>query len=248
MSCDACQTIPPLVPHGYSPKGSYETIAGLKTYVTGPKDASAGVVDIYDIFGMAIQTIQGADILATRLNALVLVPDFFHEAAAKPEWLPVNTDEKKRLLTELMENQASIPKNVEVLREAVNVYRSVFPSVEKWAALGLCWGGKVAVLASGPGAPFIASAQVHPGRMDKADAEKLTTPHMVLASKDEPGDVVQDYKNIIDANGIGGHVETYSTMWHGWMGARADLDAKEASSEYLRGYTQVADFFEKYLL
>lgn len=112
--------------------------------VTGPKNATAGIVDIYDIFGMAIQTLQGADILATRLNVVVLVPDFFHGAAAQHDWIPPDTEEKQRLITDLIENQASIPKNVEVLREAVAAYRTVFPSVQKWAALGLCWGGKVA--------------------------------------------------------------------------------------------------------
>ncbi|KAG2417290.1 hypothetical protein HFD88_008509 [Aspergillus terreus] len=247
MSCDACRTIPPVVPEGYTPKGAYETIAGLNTYVTGPKNATAGIVDIYDIFGMAIQTLQGADILATRLNAVVLVPDFFHGAAAQHDWIPPDTEEKQRLITDLIENQASIPKNVELLREAVAAYRTVFPSVQKWAALGLCWGGKVAVLASGAETPFAVSGQVHPGRMEQADAENLTIPHIVLASKDEPADVVNHYTDILARNGISGHVETYTTMWHGWMGARARLDEKESSAEYIRGYTQIADFFEKYL-
>lgn len=98
--------------------------------------------------------------------------------------------------------------------------------------------------------------------MEQADAENLTIPHIVLASKDEPADVVNHYTDILARNGIGGHVETYTTMWHGWMGARARLDEKESSAEYIRGYvdrmrrrdcadhiryTQVADFFEKYL-
>jgi dienelactone hydrolase len=71
--------------------------------------------------------------------------------------------------------------------------------------------------------------------MDKADAEKLTTPHAVLASNEEPADVVQAYKEIIAANGIGGFVETYENMWHGWMGARADLKGEESAREFIRG-------------
>jgi hypothetical protein len=31
MSCEACRTIPPVIGQGYTPRGSYETIAGLKT-------------------------------------------------------------------------------------------------------------------------------------------------------------------------------------------------------------------------
>ncbi|KNG88676.1 dienelactone hydrolase [Aspergillus nomiae NRRL 13137] len=156
------------------------------SYVTGPPDASTGLVVLYDIFGMAIQTLQGADLLATRLNSLVLVPDFFEGNYAQPEWFPTDTEEKKNAITSFVSNEASIPRNVDTLLEITKQYNTLFPSVSKWAALGLCWGGKVAVLASGPGTPFVATGQVHPGRTDKTDAEKLTIPHIVLASKDEP--------------------------------------------------------------
>ena len=71
--------------------------------------------------------------------------------------------------------------------------------------------------------------------MEKSDAEKLTIPHIVLASKDEPADVVTEYKKIIDSGSIGGHVETYTTMVHGWMSARADFEDEENIKEYTRG-------------
>jgi hypothetical protein len=77
--------------------------------------------------------------------------------------------------------------------------------------------------------------------MEQADAENLTIPHIVLASKDEPGDIVDHYTDILARNGIGGHVETYTTMWHGWMGARARLDEKEGSAEYIRGYVNPSE-------
>ncbi|KAI9927463.1 hypothetical protein MW887_003077 [Aspergillus wentii] len=247
MSCEACKTIPPVIPQGYTPKGKWETIADLKTYVTGSTDASIGIVDIYDIFGLASQTIQGADLLAARLNAVVLVPDFFKGEAAKHEWLPADTEEKQKLLMGFVSTAASIPNNVGVLLEAIKEYQTKFPTVKKWGALGLCWGGKVTVLSSGPNTPFAVSAQVHPGRMEAADAEKLTIPHIVFASKDEPAEAVQGYKDIIGKNGIGGVIETYDKMWHGWMGARANLDGEESLAEYIRGYAQIADYFEKYL-
>jgi dienelactone hydrolase len=71
--------------------------------------------------------------------------------------------------------------------------------------------------------------------MDAADATALSIPHIVLASRDEPADVVAAYADIVAKNGKGGHVETYSTMWHGWMGARADLNAEAGRAEYTRG-------------
>ncbi|OJJ79026.1 dienelactone hydrolase family protein [Aspergillus glaucus CBS 516.65] len=247
MSCEACRTIPPVIPQGYTPKGTYQTLASLNTYITGPRDASTAIIDIYDIFGLSPQTIQGADILSTRLNALVLVPDFFHGDGAKHEWLPADTEEKMSKLMGFVGSKADIPTNVGVLVEAVKVYRETFSSVKTWGSLGLCWGGKVAVLASGEGTLFTATAQVHPGRLETSDAEKLTIPHLVLASKDEPADAVKGYAGIISKNGHGGLVETYETMWHGWMGARADLDNEESLKEYVRGYAQAAEFFEKYL-
>ncbi len=36
-------------------------------------------------------------------------------------------------------------------------------------------------------------------------------------------------------------------MFHGWMGARANLEKEDNLKEYERGYKQVADFFAKYL-
>ncbi|PYH81341.1 hypothetical protein BO82DRAFT_432681 [Aspergillus uvarum CBS 121591] len=246
MTCEACRTIPPVVAEGYTPKGTYEGVAGLNTYITGSQDAAYGLIDIYDIFGLSNQTLQGADLLAARLHAVVLVPDFFHGDKADPAWLPPDTPEKQEALTKFISTRASPTDAVKVLEAAVAVYRERFPSVQAWAATGLCWGGKVAVLASGPNTPFIASGQVHPGRMEAADAQRLTIPHVVLASKDEPAEVVEAYAKTIAENGLGGHVETYSTMWHGWMGARANLDGEESLAEYKRGYNQLADFFEKY--
>ena len=42
-------------------------------------------------------------------------------------------------------------------------------------------------------------------------------------------------------------VETYATMPHGWMGARANLSNPDNLKEYERGYNQLAGFFAKYL-
>lgn len=57
-------------------------------------------------------------------------------------------------------------------------------------------------------------------RLTKEDAEKITIPHIVLASNGEDIKAVQEYKEVLEAgNGV---VETYQTMHHGWMGSRAD--------------------------
>ncbi len=60
----ACCTVPPVVSDGYKEKGEHMTIDGMKTYVTGSKDAKSAILVVYDIFGFFPQTYQGADILA----------------------------------------------------------------------------------------------------------------------------------------------------------------------------------------
>ena len=93
--------------------------------------------------GMTLQTLQGADILARRLNALVLVPDFFQGRPALPEWIPPNTEEKKKAIGKFLTERAALPENVQLLKTAVRESSSRYPSVTKWGALGLCWGGRV---------------------------------------------------------------------------------------------------------
>lgn len=72
-------------------------------------------------------------------------------------------------------------------------------------------------------------------RMAKEDAETVTIPHAILASKDEPVDEVEAYDEAIKRKRLGGFVETYGDMWHGWMGARADLQKEASLKEYTRG-------------
>jgi len=121
-----------------------------------------------------------------------------------------------------------------------------FSSVEGWAVFGLCWGAKLAAIASGPGSHFKVSGQGHPRPIDAEDAEKMAIPHICLASPGEPADIVAEYAEIFKRTGKIGVVETYDKMYHGWMGTRAELADEEKKREYERGYKQVADFFNKY--
>ncbi|OGM40597.1 dienelactone hydrolase [Aspergillus bombycis] len=256
MSCDACRTLPPVIPQGYTTKGAYKEVAGLNTCKshTDPQEKQAltflrcywptgcvhGACSPLRHLWHGHPDPAGGGPSSYKIEFLSPGARFFEGNFAQAEWFPTDTEEKKNAIASFVSNEASIPRNVDTLLEITKRYNTLFPSVSKWAALGLCW-------ASGPGTPFVATGQVHPGRADKTDAEKLAIPHIVLASKDEPAEEIQGYTDVISTNGIGGHVETYSTMWHGWMGARANLDSEESNAEYRRGYTQVADFFEKYL-
>lgn len=72
-------------------------------------------------------------------------------------------------------------------------------------------------------------------RLAKEDAEKITIPHIVLASNGEDAAVVKEYAEVFSQPGKVGEIETYGTMHHGWMGARADLKNADNLKEYERG-------------
>lgn len=104
---EACCNTPAVVSKGYTPKGDYIQVDGLKTckYIpvphqiltfvlniytdaTGPSDAKLGILVVYDIFGFFNQTLQGADILAHTDDQKyqVFMPDFFEGKPADISW------------------------------------------------------------------------------------------------------------------------------------------------------------------
>jgi dienelactone hydrolase len=114
----------------------------VPTDATGSTSANRGVILIYDIFGFYPQTLKGADRLAQHLDGLALVPDLLEGQTADPSWFPADTPEKQASL-EAFSTVASPPANLEKLRAVVVECKSKYPTVEKWAVVGLCWGAKV---------------------------------------------------------------------------------------------------------
>jgi len=243
----ACCSLPPVTTHDYKPKGTYTKLAGLDVYTTGSPDSTRALIAVYDIFGFAPQTLQGADLLSHSLDALVLVPDFFDGKPLSMSLYPPDTDEKKKTVGEFMQGMASIDANVPKLEGVVKEAKAKYEGVKGWGCYGLCWGGKLAVLKSGAGTGFKAAGTAHPGGLAKEDAEKLTVPFICLFSKqDGTPELVQEYTETLEKNKEN-VVEKYGSMHHGWMGARANLEDKENLKEFERGYTQLAKFFAKHL-
>jgi len=247
MTCAACLTIPPVTKGEYTLKGEYKDVAGFKTYITGSPDTKKALVGIYDIFGFTSQSLQGADLLATTLDIQVLIPDFLGGRFAQREWYaPTATDADKKEQGEFMTFAGSWPSHITKVNELISAYTSS-SNITAWGGYGLCWGGKVIALTSTKDTPFKVSGQTHPGRLESKDAKEITIPHIVLASKGEDAAIVAEYKDILEGEGKNGVVETYGTQEHGWMGARANFEDEENLKEYIRGYTQFAEFFKKYL-
>jgi dienelactone hydrolase len=240
---EACCNIPPVVSKGYEAKGTYEDIGGYKTYVTGPADATKAILVIYDIFGFFDQTIQGADILAysdDKQKYKVYIPDWFKGKPCPIEIYPPDNDDKKKQLGDFFGTYPP-PKIADLVPGYAKAIQDSNSSVSKLAILGYCWGGKVVALSVKASTnPFSIAASIHPAMVDPADAEGVTVPFILLASKEEPDEPVKKFE---DALQVAKHVETFKDQIHGWMAARADLEDARVKEEYERGYKTVLTFF-----
>ncbi|CAG8948247.1 unnamed protein product [Penicillium salamii] len=241
----ACCNVPPVVSSDYVAKGSYSQLGGLKTYSSGPGNATKGIVIISDIFGFSDQALQGADILATshRHQHKTFIPDWFEGSPCPSEWFPPDTEQKQKDLGAWFGNHmpqgpaAALPQYVAALKAAN-------PSIESWALVGFCWGGKVAeIITSGGENPFAIAATCHPAMIDPSGAENISVPFMLLAAGEDPAEDVNKFESQLK---VPHHVETFTDQVHGWMAARADLSDPHVRDEYARGYKTVLDFFEKH--
>lgn len=245
----ACCSVPPIEASSYKAKGNYEEIAGMKTYVTGPADATKAVLIIGDIFGFYDQTIQGADIIAYaggQDQYQVFVPNLFHNGQpADLSWFPPNDKEKEKKLGDFFSHNP--PQQVaKGLPDKIQVMHKKYPSIEKWAILGFCWGGKITTLSlqEGSKTPFSAAAVCHPAFVDPEDGKAITTPFALLASKDEKTEDVDKFVANLQGPKF---TERYNDQIHGWMAARSDLSDDKVKKEYERGYCSVLEWFGKHL-
>ncbi|KAF5377179.1 hypothetical protein D9615_006337 [Tricholomella constricta] len=233
----ACCTIPP-VQSDYTPKGSFKPYGSFKkVYVTGPENSGTKIVCVYDIFGFFPQTQQGADIIASALNATVYMPDFFEPDAAFPaERFPPTTAEDNAAIQAFFGGPASTPVTIQKLTSFGEALRAS--------------GGKVTIAAGGHSTPFDSVAIIHPYLVSPPDAEKLTIPLGIYISKDEP---VSEYNKILEIIGkkpfaSKNDQKNYTNMFHGFAAARGDLDNAENQKEYADVYGRVINFFRQTLV
>ena len=242
----ACCSIPP-VQSDYSPKGSFEEIGGLKTYVTGDRNSKNVITVVYDIFGFWPTTQQGADILGEQ-GFLVVMPDFFKGKPLDQSLYPPKDDAAKQAVQDFFSGPASPPDNLTALSNFAAAASKKFDQVRNHGILGFCWGAKIATLAADKRDVFKAVAAVHPAMVDPKDAEKITAPYILLASKDEPADDIAAFeKNLPSDVRSKSIVKTYGDMHHGWAAARADLKDDNNRKQFQAAYQELAEFFTTYV-
>ncbi|KAK3330892.1 hypothetical protein B0H66DRAFT_469774 [Apodospora peruviana] len=238
---EACCNVPPVVSKGYKEKGSYEEFD-----VTGPQDATKGIVIIYDIFGLPFeQTLQGADILATsdeHTKYKVFIPDWFKGEPCPIEWYPPNTEQKQKDLGAFF-GKYPPPSIAKQVPDYVKALGEKNPSIKSWGLFGFCWGGKVvSLVTSASSNPFTIAGCAHPAMVEPKDAKGIKIPYIMLASGEEPVDKVMQFEEDLE---MPKHVEIFKDQIHGWMAARADLSKEHVKEEYTRGYKTVLGFFGK---
>ncbi|TVY52320.1 putative AIM2 family protein [Lachnellula cervina] len=254
----ACCSRPPVTLRGgynYNQAGKYVEYNGLKTYETGSPTTKRGILMIYDIFGIFVQTVRGADILASGYHETpdqggeykVFMPDWFGDHAANVNAYPPKTPKDVADINAFMNGPADPTRTVPKIAPLMETIKKANPQIEDWAILGFCWGGKIAALVSQEGSLFKASGQCHPSLLERTDAAKVTIPMVVLPSLDEvPEEVdpwIQDLKTVSTSS----FSETFADSVHGWMASRADFEDLHKFEEYLRGYRIVREFFAQFL-
>jgi len=242
----ACCSIPP-VSSTYTPKGKFKSYAGFnKVYVTGPETpGDLAFVCVYDIFGFKPQTQQGADIIASELNAQVLMPDFFEPGEPWPaDRFPPQTDEDKVKLQQFFGGVANPQQSVQKLLEVGKALKS--EGAKFVGTFGFCWGGKVTILAgSAASTPFDAVSAIHPAMLSAGDVNELKAPLGLFPSQDESKEEADKIYEIISKKPFADkNAYKIFDSFHGFAAARANLDDPK-NKKRLRG---AVFYFDQVLL
>jgi len=172
------------------------------------------------------------------------MPDFFEGKPADISWYPPDTEEKGKKLGEFFQTAAAPPKTVEKVNSVMSELLSKNAGIQNWGIVGYCWGGKIVNLVSTTGTPFKAAATCHPAMVDPNDATNVTIPMMMLPSKDEDQEAVDNYEKNLE---VPHQVEWFKDQIHGFMAARGDLEKEDVKAAYEKAYQLLLNFFHKQL-
>ncbi|CAE6474698.1 hypothetical protein ACGC1H_005879 [Rhizoctonia solani] len=231
----ACCTIPP-VKSGYKPKGAFETINGILTYVVGDNSRKQAIIVVMDIFGMVPLTQQGCDVLSSQ-GFYVLMPDYLGDQALQAGDIPFDTPEKIEKRNKLFSGVGNPQARAADLIKLGEKLRSDGFTV---GSLGFCWGSKVVILA-GASNSIAAVAAVHPAILEPEDAAICKAALGFYPTQDEDPAEMEPFVKIAK------DYKLYSDVHHGFAAARADLDNPQCKAAYEDVYQRLTAFFKKYL-
>ncbi|KDN48171.1 hypothetical protein RSAG8_03187, partial [Rhizoctonia solani AG-8 WAC10335] len=231
----ACCTIPP-VQSNYKPKGAFETINGVSTYVVGDKTSKQAIVVIMDIFGMVPLTQQGCDILASQ-GFYALMPDYLGDQALQDGDIPFDTPQKIEKRNKLFSGAGNPQARA---ADLVKLGEKLKSEGFKVGSLGFCWGSKVGILA-GASDPIAAVAAVHPAILAPEDAASCKATLGFYPTRDEDPAEMEPFVKIAK------DYKLYS-VHHGFAAARAKFDDPQCKAAYEDVYQRLTEFFKRYLV
>ncbi|EIW69118.1 hypothetical protein TREMEDRAFT_39389 [Tremella mesenterica DSM 1558] len=237
----ACCTLPPAEAE-YTPKGSYETLAGLKTYVVGPDldKAKGAVLCVYDIFGFSPQILQGADLLSAG-GFKVYMPDFCAGEYATAEMFSGTPEGNAQKAKYFGGFPGRVDSQSKPVADTVKALKELgFKSI---GGVGYCWGYKCLVVSEGAGL-FHAIVGAHPSFAAVTDADPISSPLLLLPSQAEDIEVMNAIAESVNARLPGkASVKAYPESVHGFAAARANLHNEVEKAKFHEAYTDMVDFF-----
>jgi len=132
---------------------------------------------------------------------------------------------------------------------AVKAYMTKEYKVDKFGAVGMCWGAKVCFDAADKGLVDSVAA-CHGSFLNKDDAEKCNVPMCLLNSKDEPETYAKEIKPVLESKPFKDKnvFKEYPKAHHGWMGTRGigadtDFSQQDQIELFASGVSDLTNFF-----
>ncbi|KAJ2897541.1 hypothetical protein MKZ38_004613 [Zalerion maritima] len=272
---EACCNIPPVTSsNDYPMKGQYDEFDGLKTYVTGPDDATKGIIVIFDIFGYFPQTIQGADILSTsdKTKYKVVMPDWFEDTPLTTFWhdasvfgmgVEIGGDGGPDSVYSHVLCRTRFPPTTKEHQEKLGAFfQKHGPSTVKPKLPGIMkaveakypsvqsWG-ILGFCWGGKVVSVTVSAGDNPFKIAAECHPAMVDPadaegiKVPLCMLASKDEDPEAVSKFESNLSVTKHVETFGDQIHGWMAARSDLEDPRVKEEYVRGYKTVLEFFGK---
>lgn len=262
--------------HEGTPLGSFQTLHGLRTYVTTPKEPSANtggkqdtVVFITDIFGPDLNNVKIAADEWAGQGFKVLVPDVFENDPVPHEHLkaivPNVRDKEKAGLAEKAHSATVMATSLGPWtikhREAVArpIVEKFFqdvkadPTTGKVVAVGFCWGGRYALLLSNDDSPAKPDVTIayHPAFLAEADIKNITSVPCAILKGDQDDMLSDDQldafeKDLSSRLGDKLLVKRYPNAVHGFA-IRGDDMVESEKKQKEDAHDTAISFAKKYL-
>jgi len=203
----------------YAPKGSEYEIGNVTVYETDNRSAKRVLIAVYDIFGLTNNMKEVCDTIADMYDFRVVMPDFFRGFWwDENNFPPADPEEMQRWL----QSNGSWDNIVQWdIKTVINAF-ATRDNITEVGIFGMCWGGKVATLASTFVDEIKVAGLVHPSSVNNSEVDGVKNPMYLLPSQNEP-DMIPFYEVLKEKFGNNTGHRRFNDMFHGFAGARGNF-------------------------